>query len=198
MDTLNPGVYCGGIHIESASTAHMNPGFYIMMGGGFNLESNSTLTGYGITVYLTYGAAWPYSGLWLHDSSYDLSAPTEGDYAGILFWQDPTAPTCVWVGGDNTGICGAPLDLGGGTENFIESCESCALHTLEGVLYFSTQNLRIHATPTMLSGGGAAYTVIVADTIWIESDSMVGTLPIPADYSSLVEGSPIKRVVLLE
>ena len=85
--------------------------------------------------------------------------------------------------------------MGGGTENFIESCESCTTNYLEGALYFSTQNLRIHATNAVLGGGGADYSVIIADTIWIESNSVIN---LPADYSSLANGSPIKKVVLME
>ena len=160
------------------------------MGAVFSSRATPRSQPEGVFIYLTYGAAWPYSGLWLHDSQYQFSAPTSGPYEGILFWQDRTAPTCVLVGGDNAGACGVPIDMGGGTENFIESCESCTTNYLEGALYFPTTNLRIHATNAALGGGGAAYSVMVADTIYIESNSLIN---VPGDYSSLANGSIIKK-----
>ncbi len=192
-DVISPGVYCGGIHVESASTLTVNPGVYILRGaqgrGSLAVESNSTITGSGVTFYLTFeNPNWPYMGLWLHDSFVQLSAPTDGPMAGMLFFQDRNAPNGIAVGGDNDGT--VPV-----TENFIESNED-KTHPLllEGTLYFPTQHLRIHATPALV-GALPSYTTMIADTYYIESKSNV---TVQGDYSGLPGGSPIKRVTLVE
>ena len=91
--TLNPGVYCGGLSIENGSTAHLNPGTYIVRGKGFNVLGGSTVTGDGVTIYNTYDATYPYEGVLIgsEGTTADLSAPTTGPLAGVLFFQDRTA-----------------------------------------------------------------------------------------------------------
>ena len=164
--TLNPGVYCGGISIESNSTATLNPGTYIVRGQGFNVTSSSTVTGDGVTIYNTYDATYPYEGILIASNSVaDLSAPTTGPLAGILFFQDRTAdPT---------------------KENGIESNTAVSL---EGALYFPTQHLRLHSDSDSLEA--PAYTLIVVDTLEVSSNSLANA---PDNYSSLFPtGSPIK------
>jgi len=52
--TINPGVYCGGINIGSG-TVTFNPGNYFLNGGGLKLQggSNATVTGNGVFFYNT-------------------------------------------------------------------------------------------------------------------------------------------------
>jgi Flp pilus assembly protein TadG len=103
---FNPGVYCGGINITAAlaSTITFNPGTYILKDGtgllgltqgGLNitLSELSNITGNGVTFY-NEGPAGGFSvtepvtgGSILSLSNVSLSAPTTGDYAGILFFQ---------------------------------------------------------------------------------------------------------------
>ena len=53
---INPGTFCGGISIESASHVNFNPGIYYLRGGkvaGLNIDSASRATGFGVTFYNT-------------------------------------------------------------------------------------------------------------------------------------------------
>lgn len=103
---FNPGVYCGGISLTAAllSNVKFNPGTYILRdktnilgltSGGLNLTLNTltNVTGNGVTFYNEgpqggFSVAQPVSGGSLVSlSNISLSAPTSGNYAGILFFQ---------------------------------------------------------------------------------------------------------------
>lgn len=104
--TFNPGVYCGGINITAAIASNItfNPGTYILKDktgllgftqGGLNITLNelSSITGTGVTFY-NEGPAGGFSvtepvtgGSLVSLSNISLSAPTSGDYSGILFFQ---------------------------------------------------------------------------------------------------------------
>ena len=102
--TFNPGVYCGGISITAALTANItfNPGVYILKTGpgtlglptgGLNitLSALANITGNGVTFYNvgTIGGYSVTAASPLGLSNVSLTAPTTGNYAGVLFMQDP-------------------------------------------------------------------------------------------------------------
>ncbi|MGA2136986.1 MAG: alpha-amylase family glycosyl hydrolase [Bryobacteraceae bacterium] len=84
--TLNPGVYCGGITIL-AGTATFNPGVYIVNGGGLSILTGSA-TGTGVTFYIT-SNGHPYGPVTI-TTGVNLSAPSTGPLAGVLFFEDRT------------------------------------------------------------------------------------------------------------
>jgi Putative Flp pilus-assembly TadE/G-like len=168
--TLSPGVYCRGFSIVNNARVILRPGVYVIKGGGINLQSNAILEGTGVTIFITEGAGFPYGTLSFQSSTQvRLTAPTEGPYAGILFYQDPTA----------------------GTPNHSHHWESSTNSYFEGTLYFPTQQLRLHSSTTL----DARYTLIVARTISMESSA---NFKVRSDYSGLSGGSPIKRISLVE
>lgn len=100
--TFNPGVYCGGISITAALGANItfNPGTYILTqtstgilgiggNGGLNitLTALSTITGHGVTFYSEGGPSTITVPVALGLSNFNLSAPTSGEYGGVLFYQ---------------------------------------------------------------------------------------------------------------
>jgi Putative Flp pilus-assembly TadE/G-like len=110
---FNPGVYCGGISITASvlSNITFNPGTYILRDstgflgittGGLNmtLSALSNISGSGVTFYNEgptrgFTVAEPVSGGSIVSlSNISLSAPTSGNYQGILFFQahGTTAP----------------------------------------------------------------------------------------------------------
>ena len=133
--TLNPGVYCGGMDIHGTVT--LNPGTYILKGGGIALASHAVLNGIGVTIYLTGGGGYAYSPIkFVGNATVRLSAPTSGDYEGILFYGDRTIP--------------------GGT-HFISGDSSSYF---QGTLYFPT------GAATLTGNSGLeAYIVLIANTI---------------------------------
>lgn len=168
--TLSPGVYCGKLEIKNDTVVTLNPGVYVIKGGEFSTGSNVRVQGNGVTFFLTDGPGYPMQPLSFQSSSVlDVSAPTTGPYAGILFYQDPDA----------------------GDESIIHRWESSSAHRLEGALYFPTQTVRFESSVQI----SAAYTILVARRIVGDSNSV---LNINADYSGLPGGSPLKRLTLVE
>jgi Flp pilus assembly protein TadG len=103
---FNPGVYCGGISLTAAlgSNITFNPGTYILRdqagflglpSGGLNmtLSALSSITGNGVTFYnegpsVGFNIAEPLSGGGILSlNSLNLTAPSTGIYAGVLFFQ---------------------------------------------------------------------------------------------------------------
>jgi hypothetical protein len=168
--TLNPGTYCRGLHIVNNARVILNPGIYVIKGGGINLESNAILEGDGVTIFLTEGPGMPFGTLSFQSSTQvRLKAPTTGPYAGILFYQDPNA--------------------GSGSDT--HHLESSSSSYFEGALYFPTQRLNIQSSSTL----DADYTIIVARTVSMESSA---NFRVRSDYGGLAGGSPIKRLSLVE
>jgi hypothetical protein len=80
--TIQPGRYCNGMAING--DVAMAPGVYIVDGGVFRTNGNATLTGEGVTIFLTGNATVQMNG----NARIDLSAPTSGPYAGLVMWGD--------------------------------------------------------------------------------------------------------------
>ena len=79
--TFYPGVYCGGITLNANATATFNPGLYII-NGPVVIGASDAVTGSGVTFYFE-SNSWTSNGA----ASANLTAPTTGAYAGILFYQ---------------------------------------------------------------------------------------------------------------
>ena len=133
--TLNPGVYCGGIAILGGK-ATFNTGLYVINGGGLTILAGSA-SGQGVTFYIT-SNGHPYGPVSIDIDEVNLSAPTSGPLAGVLFFQDRSIKSIL----PNT---------------LLENSSA----QLTGLLYFPT-------TAVFYSGGSASSpgpTVIVADTV---------------------------------
>tara|TARA_B100000315_G_scaffold186215_1_gene175525 strand:- start:7003 stop:8283 length:1281 start_codon:yes stop_codon:yes gene_type:complete len=168
--TLSPGVYCGKLTVKNNTVVTLLPGVYVIQGGAFSTESNAVVNGTGVTFFLTEGGGYDYEPLSFQSSSVlNLTAPTSGPYAGILFYQDPNA----------------------GDEDDMHRWESSSEHTIEGALYFPTQIVSFESS-TEITG---SYMIVVARRMIGDSNSI---LQMNSDYSSLAGGSPLKRLALVE
>jgi Putative Flp pilus-assembly TadE/G-like len=170
---LYPGVYCGGINVGN-DTYNLQPGNYILVGGGLTTQSaNSHIVGTGVMFYNTYGSTnqgnQSYSPIDINaNSTVSLKASTTGTYAGILFFEDRTAPG-PYPYYDNYG--------GGSTAVY------------EGVIYAPHSNITMYGNSSV----DTKYTMVVANTI-----NVTGTAGFNNDYSMLPTGSPIQKTVLVE
>ncbi len=72
--------FCGGLQIQGTVT--LKPGLYIIDGGDFTVNAGANLSGDGVTLFFTNGAAAKLLG----NGTIHLSAPTSGSYAGLLFF----------------------------------------------------------------------------------------------------------------
>ncbi|MCP5083127.1 MAG: pilus assembly protein [Alphaproteobacteria bacterium] len=83
--TLDPGVYCGGLTIKGTSNVTFESGIYIMSDGPLEIEGSSTIEGEYTGFYFTGSGAELTIG---RDTTVELSAPRDGEMAGLLFFQD--------------------------------------------------------------------------------------------------------------
>lgn len=143
--TLYPGVYCGGLTVNAKANVSFEPGVYIIDNGDLRINGNSELHGSGVTFILTSSNNSAYGTLTLNGGAeIALSAPSEGDLAGVLFFQDRAAP----AGGKNKINGGAEIEF-------------------KGLLYFPSQALEF-------TGGAEAdngCTHIIAETVKISGNA---------------------------
>jgi Flp pilus assembly protein TadG len=83
---LDPGNYCS-IIVNGNVNVLLNPGTFTTS-GGMSLNGKGTVTGSGVTIYLTGGAVAINNSPGANETLL-LQAPTTGALAGILFYQDP-------------------------------------------------------------------------------------------------------------
>ncbi|MCX7824319.1 MAG: hypothetical protein N2689_02045, partial [Verrucomicrobiae bacterium] len=118
--TINPGIYWGGISVSANAIVRMNPGIYIMAGGGISVSGNGKVEGENVFIYNTNdphnpsgdGAHAPISITGngytaLAAPSADYCAATGNPYKGILIFNDRASTTNVEVHG-NGGNNGDP------------------------------------------------------------------------------------------
>ena len=168
--TTSPGVYCKGIKVVAGAQLILNPGMYVVRGGGLELQAGAKLSGDGVTIFLTAATGYPYGTVSFQSGSQvQLKAPTTGPYAGILFYQDPNA----------------------GSSGSTHHMESHTASYMEGALYFPTQVVKLHSQ----TSPEAHYTLVVARSIDMMSSA---NFQIRSDYGGLPGGSPIKKLTLVE
>jgi Flp pilus assembly protein TadG len=116
--TLNPGVYTGGITLSGSSSVTLNPGIYYINGGGINISGSSSISGSGVFIYNTGGGAINLSGT----GNISLSPMIGGTYSGITIFQDRSNTTGATMSGgsniSNTGTFyfpGATVTMSGGS-----------------------------------------------------------------------------------
>ena len=93
---IAPGTY-SGITLTGTGNYVFPAGTYILT-GSFTCQGTPGITGTGVMFYFTNGATFNCPG----NDAINLSAPTSGTYAGILFYQDLTDTNGPSFGG-NTG-----------------------------------------------------------------------------------------------
>ncbi|KQO56131.1 hypothetical protein ASF22_09595 [Methylobacterium sp. Leaf87] len=83
--TLNPGTYCGGLHITKGATVTLRPGVYVMKDGPLVVDKKSSLEGVNVGFYFT----GPRAGLLFDEKSViSLTAPKEEPMRGLLFFEE--------------------------------------------------------------------------------------------------------------
>lgn len=143
--TLDPGVYCGKITVNNGGTLNFEPGLYVLDGAG--LDISGTVTGEDVTFYITEDSGQGDNISITSNADVTLSAPSDGEMPGVLFYQDRNSPSNI-------------------NHNFTGQ----ASVSLEGILYFPNQDLTF-------AGGSATDPVpaiIVANTVDFTGDTNTG------------------------
>ena len=91
-ETINPGVYCGGMKFNANADVTFNPGIYFIDGGDFTVNGGAKLQGTGVTIIFTSSNGnWPTATI-NGGATIDLRPPSTGPMAGVLMFGDRGIP----------------------------------------------------------------------------------------------------------
>jgi hypothetical protein len=152
--SLKPGIYCGGITINSNANVEFLPGEYIIKNGSFIVNSNVEINGNGVAFYLTGNNALLNFN---SNSKISLTAPSSGPLAGFIFFQDRN------YGGQH-----------------ILSSNTAAM--LDGTIYLPKATLTSNSNSQM--GGMSTCLMIIVYRLEFNSNSGVNTTPDYSQCSS--------------
>jgi putative Flp pilus-assembly TadE/G-like protein len=97
--TLNPGRYCVTVILNGCTNVVFNPGLY-EFDAGVTSNGVSNFSGTGVTLYNNTGS------MIMNGSNVNLSAPTTGNTAGVLFYQNPANTNAFIANGNGGGYAG--------------------------------------------------------------------------------------------
>jgi len=156
--TLSPGVYCGGIEVKASTTVTLMPGVYqIVEGGGFMAGSGARVVGSGVHINVSGSGTIDLRGT----PELELSAPTTGDYAGVVLHADRSQS-------------GRTHYITGNSQMFVD-----------GTFYAPTGSVEF------TGNSRAAITMLVADIIKFNGNStfqrraQLTSVPIPSGFSGI-------------
>jgi hypothetical protein len=169
--SIAPGHYCGGLKIMGKAKVTAEPGTYILSGGSLEVQNSATLVGDDVAFYFADDQA---TFTFKNKATVELSGPTEGPLAGILFYENPSA---------NKG------------RNFTITSDS--VRKLIGTIYLPRGIFRASAVddgvkplptdPLKIIGNASSYTIIVANKIELDGVNLVinanyaaSDVPVPA------------------
>jgi len=128
-ETLSPGTYCGGIHMDSTANVTLQPGIYVMVDGPFWADGSAVVTGDQVMIAFTgKGSTLDVWG----NAQMNVTSPTSGTYMNMQFMQDSSSPDThnLWVSIGGSDSDGGKL-------------------TYDGVAYFPTQNFWVRGKSTV-------------------------------------------------
>jgi hypothetical protein len=140
-NNIIPGSTYKSISINNG-TVNFPAGTYVV-NGSMKINGNATVTGTGVTFYITNGGSLTINGT----ATVQLSAPNSGSFAGILFYQDPNDTSSAKINGTSSSI-------------------------FQGALYFPKASLDFRGTGTTFNSD-AAYTVIVSEALTLSGNATV-------------------------
>jgi len=147
--TLQPGLYIGGIKINSQPNVTFAPGIYYLDGGGLTMSGGaSSLTANGVMIYNGANSSGSTGKITLSGGGAVTMSPlTSGDYAGMAIFQDRTATSVMTLsGGSNWNFTGsvyaakANVTLSGGSGGSMGSQYISDTMTLSGSSTFKNIN----------------------------------------------------------
>jgi Flp pilus assembly protein TadG len=153
--TLDPGVYCGGLEIRGTAKVTLNEGVYIMADGPLRVMHSAEMKGKYVGFYLQ---GKPSTLEYDPGTAIELSAPRKGPLAGLLLFEDRTAPLLRKhrIGSNN-----APILL--------------------GTIYLSRGLLQVDATAPVAAS--SAYTALVVRSLVLDAGP---NLVLNSDYDATV------------
>jgi Flp pilus assembly protein TadG len=165
--TLLPGTYCGGLKIKGTASVTFTSGTYIIKDGKFVVADDAKIEGEHVGFYLL-GSATIVN--FTEQASVTLTGAVDGDMAGLLFFEDRSAPL-----------------------NRKHHFQSTKVDVLTGTIYLSRGQLLVD--PNTAVAEDSAYTAIIANRIELtegpelvlNSDYGATDVPVPAGIQSTAQ-----------
>jgi Flp pilus assembly protein TadG len=150
-ETLQPGVYCGGLTVTNGATVTLSPGTFIFKDGPLLVDGAASLKGNDVSIYmkgtnanLTFDTA----------STIYLTAAKSGPLSGILIYDDPIGTEAPEKSGKHAKEGKSPRE---------HSILSDDARMLLGTIYMPKGRLIIDATKPVADR--SAYTVLVVQQL---------------------------------
>ncbi|MBV9065868.1 MAG: hypothetical protein JO004_08900 [Methylobacteriaceae bacterium] len=174
VQTLYPGIYCGGVTIKGTARVTLTPGIYVMNNGPLIVQDSATLIGQSAGVYFTGNQG----GLRFDpNTTISMTAPKDGVMAGFLFFEDRTVSAPVLP---PIGPLGAPPPPPYGSQPMRQyQISSNNASQFLGTFYLPAGRLIIDASRPVAAQ--SAYTVIVSRQLLLLNGN---NLVLNSDYSS--------------
>lgn len=154
--TISQGCYSSLVSAGGQSSLTLNPGTYIFQ-GGLNVGGQASLSGSGVTLYVSGGSVSIAGG-----GAVSLSAPISGAYLGVTIFQDKSNTNALsLVGGTNQVISGA-VYAPKANINYTGGATGTSLSTLiigNTISFVGNSNITA-ASKTSYSGGAGGVTLI--------------------------------------
>lgn len=99
--TIPAGRYCSQLQINGVNLVTISAGLY-EFDNGLNLNGASSITGTGVTFYNGPGSA----AIQIQGANISLSAPTSGNTAGVMIYQNPSNTSQFAANGGGSGFAG--------------------------------------------------------------------------------------------
>ncbi len=158
--TLEPGTYCGGLHITETAVVTLRPGTYVMKDGPLVVDKKASLSGQGVGFYFTGNKGGM---LFDKDTTISLTAPTSGLMAGLLMAEERSVANPVPVPIDVYVTPPPPPPPGPAPPMRQYRIISDNARTMLGTIYLPAGRLIIDSSRPVADQ--SAYTVIVARQI---------------------------------
>jgi len=137
--TLQPGCY-SNLNLDGG-TVTFNPGLYVL-DGNFN-DNQAIVNGSGVTLYVPAGANGPN----FDNQTVNLTPPTTGNYAGVLYYQVPTNTSSINFNGPNVNLTGLLYAPGSTSVNFDDQNGNYVICVF-GSMNFNQNSAYDFATPS--------------------------------------------------
>jgi hypothetical protein len=162
--SIAPGHYCGGLRVKGDAEVTAEPGIYIISGGPLAVQDTASFMGEDVAFYFADDdATFDFK----NKAAVELSGPTAGPLAGILFYENHSA-----TAGRNFRITSDSVRKLIGTI-YLPRGIFRASAIDEGILPLPTDPLKI-------IGDASTYTIIVANKIELDGVNLI----INADYAA--------------
>jgi hypothetical protein len=187
--TINPGIY-SQITVSGSASLTLNPGVYIIEGGGLTVTGSASISGSGVMIYNA-GSNYPnpggnFGGITLSgNGTFNLSAPSSGTYAGILIFQSRQNTRALSLsGGAMAGMTGTIY-----AANALLSMSGNA--SLQNPLVVGTLNLSGNVSLTQMAVGSGG----IGDISGIANTLLAGNLSVFInDPSGLFTSDELARI----